>query len=166
MKNIQLWHEPIPEGEGVRFLYTADAGGVGVFLGTTRRWTDGRETERLSYECYEAMALAEMQRIADAACDRWPVKRLCLWHRLGDVPAGEASVLVGIATPHRAEAFAACRYLIDTLKAQVPIWKRERYTDGTTEWVEGQQPALGVAARHDPTTDDADGAIISEGDPA
>ena len=71
---------------------------------------------------------------------RWPVERVCLLHRLGIVPPAEASVVVGVATPHRADAFAACRFLIDTLKQQVPIWKREVYADGSTEWVEGSAP--------------------------
>lgn len=139
MKKVKLQHDQLDVGAITTFLYTAEAGGVSVFVGTTRRWTDGRETVELEYECYEAMALKEMEQLADRAQERWPVRRICLVHRLGVVPVAEASVIVGVSTPHRAEAFEACRFLIDTLKQQVPIWKREVYADGTTEWVQGQQ---------------------------
>jgi molybdopterin synthase catalytic subunit len=130
---------PLPVGEAAAFLATPESGGLSLFVGTTRQWTDGeegpKETERLSYEAYEPMALAELDRLAEEAAEQWPVARCCLWHRTGEVPVAEASVLVGVATPHRAEAFAACRWLIDTLKERVPIWKREIFADGTTAWV-------------------------------
>lgn len=129
---------PLPVGEAAAFLAAPDAGGVSLFVGTTRRWTDGRETERLRYEAYEPMALAELDRLADEAAARWPVATCCLLHRLGEVPVAEASVVVGVATPHRAEAFAASRWLIDTLKERVPIWKREVFADGTESWVRPQ----------------------------
>lgn len=124
------------------FLRVEEAGGVDVFLGTTRRWTSGRETALLEYECYESMALAEMGRLLVEAEDRWPVSRACLVHRTGAVPLRETSVIVGVSTPHRDAAFGACRYLIDALKQRVPIWKRERFADGTMEWVEGQLPPV------------------------
>lgn len=137
---IELTHEPIAVDRAVAYLVDERCGGQAVFLGTTRRWTDGRETETLDYEAYEPMALSEMRRLVESAAAKWSVHRAVLIHRLGRVGAGEASVLVGVATPHRADAFAACRYLIDTLKARVPIWKKERYADGTTEWVRGTLP--------------------------
>lgn len=134
---IDLQHEKLDTDAVVRFLQTPTAGGIDIFLGTTRQWTDGRETTHLAYECYPSMALKEMQRLADKACERWPVEKVCLLHRLGVVEVSEASVIIGVATPHRVDAFAACRFLIDTLKKQVPIWKREVFADGSTEWVEG-----------------------------
>ena len=137
---IGVQTEPLDVGAVFAALQTPRAGGVAIFVGTTRQWTAGEETVRLEYEGYEAMALKEMHRLADEAAARWPIERLCIVHRLGVVPPAEASVVVGVATPHRAEAFEACRYLIDTLKQQVPIWKREVYADGTTEWVEGATP--------------------------
>lgn len=124
----------------VSFLSTPAAGGVDIFVGTTRQWTGRRETLRLEYECYPAMARAEILRILQVAQKRWPVERACVLHRLGVVPVAEASVIIGVATPHRAEAFAATRFLIDTLKRQVPIWKREVLTDGHEEWIEGDEP--------------------------
>ena len=138
--SISLQESPLDPGGAATFLYTPDAGGVDLFIGTTRRWTDGKETLKLEYECYPAMARAEIERLLEEAQARWPIQRACVLHRLGEVPVAEASVIIGVATAHRAEAFAATRYLIDTLKQQVPIWKREVYTDGETEWVVGDQP--------------------------
>ena len=137
---LLLQHEPLDVGAAFTFLQTPKAGGIDLFVGTTRQWTADTETVRLEYDCYEAMALKEMERLAEEAHARWPVERVCLLHRLGVVPPAEVSVVVGVATPHRADAFAACRFLIDALKQQVPIWKREVYADGSTEWVEGPAP--------------------------
>ena len=137
---VGLQHAPLDVGAVSTFLQTPRAGGLNLFVGTTRQWTRGRETVRLEYEGYAPMALAEMERLAEAARERWPVLRVCLLHRLGVVPPAEASVVIGVATPHREAAFAACRYLIDTLKQQVPLWKQEVYADGETEWVQGDAP--------------------------
>lgn len=137
---IQLQHAPIDVAAATDFLRVPRSGGIDLFLGTTRQWTGGIETVELTYECYAPLALREMHRLLMEAAAAWPVERACLFHRLGVVPVAEASVLVGVATPHRADAFAATRWVIDTLKRQVPIWKRERYRDGATEWVEGEHP--------------------------
>lgn len=140
---IQLQSAPLDVEAATVFLRVPAAGGIDLFLGTTRQWTDGRETTRLEYECYEPMALREMLRLAKRVRERWPAERVCLLHRLGLVPPAESSVVIGVATPHRAEAFAACRFMIDTLKTQVPIWKREVYADGHAEWITGDaRPAL------------------------
>lgn len=122
------------------FLRTDAAGGIDLFVGTTRRWTDDRETVRLAYDAYAPMAVKTMRALADEAAERWPVLKVAVHHRLDEVPPPEASVIIGVACAHRAAAFEACRWLIDTLKVQVPIWKREHYADGTTEWVQGQLP--------------------------
>ena len=81
------------------------------------------------------MAELAIGKIIREAADRWPLHKVCLVHRLGRVMAGEASILVGVQSPHRAEAFEACRFAIDRLKELVPIWKKENWADGTTEWV-------------------------------
>ncbi len=132
-----LQHEGLDINRVTDFLYHPAAGGVDIFVGTTRQWTDDRETSELSYECYEAMALREMDALIQDAMSRWSIVRTCILHRLGVVPVAEASVIIGVSTPHRVDAFEACRFLIDRLKVQVPIWKKEHYSDGTTEWVQG-----------------------------
>ena len=137
---IQLQRGRLDVGAANAFLRTPAAGGIVLFTGTTRQWTDGRETAELKYEAYEAMALKEMQRLAETARAKWPVEKVALLHRLGVVPLAEASVICGTATPHRTAAFEACRFLIDALKEHVPIWKREVYADGRTEWVRGAAP--------------------------
>ena len=137
---VELLPCPLDLGAAFHFLRAAMAGGIAMFAGTTRQWTQGRETLSLEYESYQPMALKVMHTLLDEAEAQWPVLRACLLHRLGDVPITEASVIVGVATPHRTDAFEAARYLIDRLKVQVPIWKRENWADGTTEWVIGATP--------------------------
>lgn len=110
------------------------AGGTTLFIGTTRNQNHGRVVDRLEYEAYEAMALDEMRRIGDAIGRRWPVVAVSMVHRVGVVPVGQASVAVAVSAAHREDAFAACRYGIDTLKATVPIWKKEFYQGGES-WV-------------------------------
>ena len=110
------------------------AGGTTLFVGTTRNENEGRVVERLEYEAYEAMAVEEMRRIGDEIARRWQVVAVSMVHRVGVVPVGQASVAVAVSAAHRDEAFAACRFGIDTLKATVPIWKKEYYQGGE-HWV-------------------------------
>jgi len=116
-------------------------GAVCAFVGVVRNENGGRAVLRLEYEAYEEMALPLMREIAAETRRRFPVTAVRLVHRLGRLEIGEASVAVAAASPHRAEAFAACRFAIDTLKARVPIWKKEFYADGSA-WLEpaGPQP--------------------------
>jgi molybdopterin synthase catalytic subunit len=111
-------------------------GAVCLFVGVVRDENAGRRVSHLEYEAYEDMALPLMEQIAAEAARRWPVSDVRLVHRLGRLDIGEPSVAVAVASPHRPEAFAACRYVIDTLKAEVPIWKKEFYEDGAA-WLEG-----------------------------
>jgi molybdopterin synthase catalytic subunit len=119
-------------------LHTASPGdgALCVFVGMVRNQNAGRPVLSLEYEAYEEMALPLMEEIEGAVRRRWPVTDVRIVHRLGHLEIGEASVAVAVASPHREEAFAACRYAIDTLKASVPIWKKERYADGEV-WLEG-----------------------------
>jgi molybdopterin synthase catalytic subunit len=109
---------------------------VCLFLGVVRNENRGRRVKHLEYEAYEEMALPLMEEIAAETRSRFPVSGVRLVHRLGRLEIGEASVVVAVCSPHRAEAFAACHHAIDTLKARVPIWKKEHYSDGTA-WLEG-----------------------------
>jgi len=116
-------------------------GALCLFAGIVRNENKGKKVLYLEYEAYEDMALALMERIGAEARAKWPITDLRMVHRLGRLEIGEASVAVAVASPHRTEAFAACRFLIDTLKAQVPIWKKEYYADGSA-WLEEAKPAL------------------------
>jgi molybdopterin synthase catalytic subunit len=112
-----------------------DAGGIVVFVGTVRDASRGHEIRHLEYEAYPGMAEREMETIADAAAAQWPGARVAMAHRTGHLAIGDIAVVIAAAAKHRAEAFAACRYAIDTLKQQVPIWKKEVAVDGEY-WVE------------------------------
>lgn len=111
------------------------AGAVVLFLGTTREVTHGRGTNSLDYEAYPEMAERKLAELESEARRRWPVIECCVVHRLGHLLPGEASVAVAVSTAHRDDAFNAGRWLIDTIKQEVPIWKRENWADGTTDWV-------------------------------
>ena len=130
---VRLVREPIDVGSLA--ARTDKDGAVSLFLGVVRNENRGRQVVRLEYEAYEEMALPLMEEIAAETARRFPVTDVRLVHRLGRLEIGEASVAVAVASPHRAEAFAACRFAIDALKAQVPIWKRELYADGS-EWLD------------------------------
>ena len=118
-------------------LAAAQDGAVCVFVGVVRNHNAGRAVLHLEYEAYEEMALQLMQALEEDVRRLWPVSDVRLVHRLGRLEIGEASVAVAVTSPHRAEAFDACRHAIDTLKATVPIWKKEFYADGSA-WVDGQ----------------------------
>ena len=126
------------------YATAAHDGAACVFVGVVRNEHAGREVRYLEYEAYEEMASPLMEEIEREARAKWPVSDVRIAHRLGRIEIGEASVVVGVASPHRAEAFAACRYVIDTLKTRVPIWKKEFYADGSV-WLDSSDPrAAGV----------------------
>jgi molybdopterin synthase catalytic subunit len=135
---IELNAEPIDAGRAVAFVSTPAAGGIDVFLGCTRAETgpDGRRLVALDYEAYTEMAMKQLRLLASEARARWPVVRLAILHRVGRVELAQPSVVIAVATPHRAESFDACRWLIDALKVDVPIWKREVWDDGSGSWVD------------------------------
>jgi molybdopterin synthase catalytic subunit len=120
-----------------------ERGGTCIFLGTVRSDDD---VTAIEYSAYDDMALAESKRMLAEAQERWPDARVTLRHRLGLIPAGEASIAIVAAAPHRDVAFAACRYVIEEVKKRLPIWKKELHADGTTTWVDssGKQVAGGL----------------------
>ncbi len=110
-----------------------ERGGTSVFLGTVRNDAD---ITGIDYSAYEAMALEEIARILADALERWPEARVTLQHRLGLISAGEASIAIAAAAPHREQAFAACRFVIEEVKKRLPVWKKELHGDGSEQWVE------------------------------
>ena len=114
------------------------AGAICTFTGVVRDNSRGRSVTHLDYEAYAEMAIAQMRRIGDEIAERWPEARLAMAHRTGQLDIGEASVVVSVSCPHRAEAIAACKWGIDRLKESVPIWKKEHAADGTY-WIEGDE---------------------------
>jgi molybdopterin synthase catalytic subunit len=116
------------------------AGAICTFIGVVRDTSRGRSVTHLEYEAYGEMATAEMRKIAGEIAEKWPEARVAMAHRTGRLEIGEASVVVSVSCPHRAEAIDACRWGIDRLKESVPIWKKEHATDGTY-WIEGDDSA-------------------------
>ena len=116
-------------------MQTDTAGAVNSFIGTVRNQSGGRPVRRLHYESYDRMALTQLGHVVAQAYEKWPMlQEVAVVHRKGTLALGDVAVVVAVATPHRAESFAACQFIIDTLKQVVTIWKREEYEDGT-EWV-------------------------------
>ena len=111
-----------------------------MFAGVTRSITGSRETIGLSYDAFEKMADPVLGEIAAEVINRMDVCRIYVRHRTGAVPAGEVSVLIAVSAPHRPAAFEGCRYIIDELKHRVPIWKKEHFSDGSEQWVDGKGP--------------------------
>ena len=134
-----LTDRPIDVGGLLAEVASADAGGTVVFLGTVRRSAEDGDVAALEYSAYDEMAEAEFGRIVAEALARWPQARVALRHRLGSVALGEASVAIATAAPHRAEAYAVSRFLIEETKRRAPIWKKARFASGRSQWVEGQR---------------------------
>jgi len=129
---MHLTRYPLDVNDLLATVQSAERGGTCVFLGTVRN--DGDVTG-IDYSAYEAMAVAEIERILSDAQAQWPEARVMLQHRLGVIPAGEASIAIAAAAPHRDEAFASCRYVIEEVKQRLPIWKKELRGDGSANWV-------------------------------
>jgi molybdopterin synthase catalytic subunit len=137
---IEILPGPLDVSTAIARVQSPQAGGIDVFLGTTRAETraDGTPLVALDYEAYGEMALKRMKELAAEARKQWPIIRLTMLHRTGRVALAEPSIIIAVSTPHRAESFVACRWLIDALKKDVPIWKREIWADREGEWVHPQ----------------------------
>lgn len=133
---IIITHEPLDRAALIEAVTHASVGGIVVFEGVVRDNARGKQVRYLEYDVYPEMAIAKIREIITEAEKRWGIERVAVAHRVGRLEIGEASVIIVVATPHRGEAFEACRYIIDTLKTTVPIWKKEVATSGE-EWVEG-----------------------------
>ena len=137
---VQIVREDILTEEIVASLKAAEDGAVVVFEGIARNHSRGKQTLHLEYEAYQSMALAKMREISDHVQRHFEIDRLAIVHRLGRIEIGETSVLIAVSSAHRAAAFNACRYGIDTLKRTVPIWKKEFFADGAV-WSQGEKIA-------------------------
>jgi len=135
--HVEITDEVIRTSEIAETIKAGPDGAVCLFDGIVRDNTAGRTTLHLDYEAYREMALAQMRQLAAEAVTKFGVRDVALVHRLGRLAVGETSVLVVVASPHRGAAFDACRWLIDTLKKTVPIWKREQFADGAS-WADGE----------------------------
>ena len=128
--------DPIDAAGLARLVGAADCGAIATFVGLVRDHNAGRRVRYLDYECYAPLAVKSFERIAAEAAAEWPAVRLAIAHRIGPLQIGEASVAIAAASPHRADAFAVCRYAIERIKQIAPIWKHEHF-DGGEVWIEG-----------------------------
>lgn len=117
-------------------LSNLTCGAVVTFDGRVRNHNDGKEITNLYYECYYPMALKVMNEIKEETHKKWDVKNIIAIHRIGNVPIGEIAVWIGVSSVHRKEAFNACEFMINEIKHKVPIWKKETYIDGVSNWVD------------------------------
>ncbi|MGW7515749.1 molybdenum cofactor biosynthesis protein MoaE [Streptomyces sp. NPDC054796] len=131
---LGIREEPLSVDEVLAAVGDDAAGGTALFVGTVRNHDGGTDVARLGYSSHPT-AEAELRRVAEKVAADFPVRALAAVHRVGDLSVGDLAVVVAVSCPHRAEAFDACRSLIDTLKHEVPIWKHQTFADGTEEWV-------------------------------
>jgi molybdopterin synthase catalytic subunit len=135
---IEITAEKIDVETIIGSVGAPEAGGIALFLGTTRNNSDGKKVQSLAYEAYVPMAIKMMGDIANEIHKRWNVHNVSIVHRVGDVPVSEASVVIAVSAAHRNAALESCRYAIDELKKRVPIWKKEIFENGA-EWVENME---------------------------
>jgi molybdopterin synthase catalytic subunit len=131
---IKISFSSLNVSDCIDWVMSPQSGGIDVFIGTVRDATKGKRVLALEFETYEVMALKEMKKIAEQAFEKWPLQKILIDHRTGRLHLGEIAVIIAVAAAHRDAAFHACRYIIDTLKQTVPIWKKEIFEDGEV-WV-------------------------------
>lgn len=136
---VRLVDQPISLDELWQPIADDDCGAQLVFVGRTRRHTQSAETvavtTELSYEAFQPMAVKELEKLLAEAAEKWPLRHLLGMHRLGVVPVGQASVVIALASPHRDACMQAMPWIMDQLKSRVPVWKQERFADGSSEWI-------------------------------
>ncbi len=131
---IKITENPIDTNKVIETASSLGAGAVNVFIGNVRSTAHGKNVRWLEYEAYESMAVAEIRKIIEVAAQRWHLLGWAVSHRIGTLKPGETAVAVAVSAPHRKESFEACEFIIDEIKAKVPIWKKEVFEDGE-EWV-------------------------------
>jgi molybdopterin synthase catalytic subunit len=133
---IELLDGPLSPEACLSAVRRRDSGGIVLFIGCVRNHSEGHDVDWLEYEAYIPMAEQKLRQVIDEACERWPIHQVAIQHRLGRLEIGEDAVVIAVSAPHRAEAFEACRYVIDRIKEIVPIWKKEVGSSGAV-WVGG-----------------------------
>ena len=136
---VKLQQEELNVGHIIDLVTAPNCGAVSSFVGTTRDNFDNKKVLRLEYEAYEPMALKEMKSICSKIRSQWNVYHIAIYHRLGEVPVSKASVVIAISSPHREESLKAIEYAINSLKASVPIWKKEVYDTQEVQWKENKE---------------------------
>jgi molybdopterin synthase catalytic subunit len=131
-QKIELIDSPLLIDPQFQFLQAEEAGGICLFIGTIRNKNQGKEVNALTMEAYSPMAVKQIERLITSAGEKWPIIKTVVCHRTGPLEIGDIAVIIGVTCVHRSEAFAACQWLIDTLKKEVPIWKNEFYADGSS----------------------------------
>lgn len=132
--SIKITKDKLDLNECYQFVTDASCGGIAAFVGTVRNSTQNKEVTQLDFSTYKPMALKEMQKIADEALSKFPIKKMAIHHAEGLLQIGDVPVIIAASAPHRKAAFDACQFAIDTLKETVPIWKKEHFSDGEV-WV-------------------------------
>jgi molybdopterin synthase catalytic subunit len=131
---VKILSEPLDIKACIDWVMSPQSGGIDVFIGTVRNVTKGKPVVKLEFEAYIPMAISEINKIIQQTLERWPIQKVLVHHRTGVLQVGEVPVVIAVSAAHRDAAFEACRYIIDTLKQTVPIWKKEFFEDGEV-WV-------------------------------
>ena len=134
---VRVTAETLSVEEALAFVADPGAGGTCVFVGTVRDSSDAGDVTGLRYEAWDELAVQRLEELAAEMLDKWPLRKVAILHRTGDLAVGEASVVIACSAPHRADAFDACRHGIERLKQDVPIWKKEALVSGESHWVMG-----------------------------
>jgi molybdopterin synthase catalytic subunit len=134
---VRITEEPIGAGEATAFVADPGAGGTCVFIGTVRDHAGAGEVTGLTYEAWSELAQRRLEELGEELFAGWALRRAAVVHRVGELPVGDASVVIAVSAAHRAEAFEACRHAIERLKQDVPIWKKEHLVTGESAWVMG-----------------------------
>jgi molybdopterin synthase catalytic subunit len=135
--SVRVTSDPLSVDEALASVADDGAGGTCVFVGTVRDHSKAGEVTGLRYEAWDELAVARLHEIAGELFEKWPVRKVAILHRTGDLRVGEASVVIACSAPHRSDAFEACRHGIERLKEDVPIWKKESLVTGDAHWVMG-----------------------------
>ena len=149
MNFTAIVREPIDPAQVLSLIGADQDGATLLFLGVVRDHNDGRSVGGVRYESYEEMAAQVLSDIVEEASGAADTDRIAALHRIGELEVGEVSVAIAVSTPHRAEAYEASRYIIEEIKKRLPVWKKERYSDGAEEWVEGRAPDAAPAPQAD-----------------